>query len=171
VFSKPLISLCWFWVYSFRFLSVPTTTWRIFPNDFFTLALRCKHNLHSLHSQRSIVIFPRLGFSQWTFIILNPVQFSHRDSPQWGPGPPHYRALPMTLRHTKIGRAPLDEWLAGRSLYLTQDTTLTRNSNLNKRATADPRVRPRSNWLRPFSILPHGKLISTESSAASSITF
>ena len=26
-----------------------------------------------------------------------------------GPGPPHYRSFTITLRHTTIGRTPLDE--------------------------------------------------------------
>ena len=29
--------------------------------------------------------------------------------PPSGPGPPHYRGLTVTLRHTTVGRFPLDE--------------------------------------------------------------
>jgi hypothetical protein len=37
-----------------------------------------------------------------------------------GPGPPHYRGFTMTLRHTTLGRTPLDEWSAQlRDIYLT----------------------------------------------------
>jgi len=43
------------------------------------------------------------------------------------PVPPHYRDFTITLRHTKIGRTRLDEWLAGlRSLYLSTNNTQKR---------------------------------------------
>jgi hypothetical protein len=36
-----------------------------------------------------------------------------------GPGPPHYRRFTITLRHTSVGKTPLDEWSAWRrDLYL-----------------------------------------------------
>ena len=41
-----------------------------------------------------------------------------------GAGPPHCRSLTITLRHTTLGRAPLDEWSARRKdLYLTTHNT------------------------------------------------
>jgi hypothetical protein len=37
-----------------------------------------------------------------------------------GPGSPHYRGFMITLRHTTLGRTPLDEWSGRRrDLYLT----------------------------------------------------
>ena len=37
-----------------------------------------------------------------------------------GPRPPHYRGFTITLRHTTLGRIPLDEWPDRcRNLYLT----------------------------------------------------
>ena len=43
-----------------------------------------------------------------------------------GPRPPHYLGLTITLRHTTVGRAPLDEWSARRrDLYLTTHNTHT----------------------------------------------
>ena len=43
--------------------------------------------------------------------------------PPRGPGPPHYWELMITLRHTTLGRIPLDEWSARRrDLYLTHNT-------------------------------------------------
>jgi hypothetical protein len=71
-----------------------------------------------------------------------------------GPGPPHYRGFTITLRHTELGRTPLDDWSAQcRDLYLTTHNThkrqtsmppsRIRTSNPSKRAAADPRVRPR----------------------------
>jgi len=38
-----------------------------------------------------------------------------------GPGPPHYLGFTITLRHTKLGRTPLDQWWARHiDLYLTK---------------------------------------------------
>jgi hypothetical protein len=34
-----------------------------------------------------------------------------------GPGPPHYRGFTLTLRHTTVGRTPLDEWSARRTAH------------------------------------------------------
>ena len=37
-----------------------------------------------------------------------------------GSQPPHFRGVTITLRHTTLGRNPLDEWsTGGRDLYLT----------------------------------------------------
>jgi hypothetical protein len=48
----------------------------------------------------------------------------------FGPGPPHYRDFAITLRHTTLGRTPLDEWSAWRGeLYLT-------THNIRKRQTS-----------------------------------
>ena len=47
------------------------------------------------------------------------------------PGPPHYRGFTITLRHTTVGRTPLDEWLAGlRGLYLTTHNTHNRHASM-----------------------------------------
>ena len=44
--------------------------------------------------------------------------------PLVGQGPPHYRSFTTTLRHTTLGRTPLDEWSARRrELYLTAHNT------------------------------------------------
>jgi hypothetical protein len=49
-----------------------------------------------------------------------------------GLGPPHYRGFTITLRHTTLGRTPLDEWWAQhRDLYLT-------THNPHKRQTSMP---------------------------------
>ena len=46
-----------------------------------------------------------------------------RQEPPSGPGP-HFRGFTITLRHTTIGRTPLDEWSARRTdLYLTTHNT------------------------------------------------
>jgi hypothetical protein len=46
-----------------------------------------------------------------------------------GPRPPNFRGLVITLRHTKLGRTPLDEWSARRrDLYLTTQNTHKRQT-------------------------------------------
>jgi len=62
----------------------------------------------------------------------------------------------IILRHTALGRTPLDERSARRrDLYLTTHNTHKTNipaasgirtRNLSKRAAADPRLRPRGHW-------------------------
>jgi hypothetical protein len=75
--------------------------------------------------------------------------FSHGATASIGPGPPHYRGLTITLRHTTLGRTPLNE-LSARPTW--QHTTLTRDRhpcpggirthNLSKRLIADQSLRP-----------------------------
>jgi hypothetical protein len=59
----------------------------------------------------------------WCYILW-------RDGPPpGGPGPPHYRGYAITLRHTTIGRTPLNEWSARRrDLYLTTPHSHNRKS-------------------------------------------
>ena len=72
-----------------------------------------------------------------------------------GPKLPHYRGFPITLRHTTLGRTPLDEVSARpRDLYLTTHNNQNRPScpggirtrNHSKRAAADLRFRPCGHW-------------------------
>jgi hypothetical protein len=49
-----------------------------------------------------------------------------------GPGPPHYRGFTITLRHTAIGRTPLDKWSArSRDFYLTIHNTHKRQTSIS----------------------------------------
>ena len=68
-----------------------------------------------------------------------------------GPGPPHYRGFTITLRHTTLGRIPLDEWSARRRdlyLYNTQHSQQTnihapggiRTHNLSRRVSQTARL-------------------------------
>ena len=70
-----------------------------------------------------------------------------------GPGPPHFRCFTISLRHTTLGRIPLDNWSASRrNLYLTTHYTHktqtfmpsggNRIGNASKRAAADAHLRP-----------------------------
>jgi len=45
--------------------------------------------------------------------------------------PPHDRGFMITLRHTTLGRTPLDEWSARRrDLYLTTHNTCKRQASM-----------------------------------------
>jgi len=49
-----------------------------------------------------------------------------------GPGPPHYRYFTITLRHTTLGRTPLNKWSArSREFYLTILNTQKRHQCLS----------------------------------------
>jgi hypothetical protein len=62
--------------------------------------------------------------SPLTEIIFSP----NGSTAPWGPRPPHYRGFTITLRHTTLGRTPLDEWSARRrDLYLTTHNTTDRH--------------------------------------------
>jgi len=48
-----------------------------------------------------------------------------------GPGTPHCRGFTTTLRHTTLGRTPLDEWSArSRDFYLTTHNTHKRQISM-----------------------------------------
>jgi hypothetical protein len=50
-----------------------------------------------------------------------------------GPAPQYYRGFTITLRHTTLGRTPLDEWSARRrDLYLTTHHTHKRHTSMPK---------------------------------------
>jgi len=56
----------------------------------------------------------------WSNILL----FYHGATASSGPRNPHYRGFTITLRHTTLGRTPLDKWSAGRrDLYLATHNT------------------------------------------------
>jgi len=52
-------------------------------------------------------------------------------APPSGPRPPHCLGFTTTLRHTTLGRTPLDEWSAPRTdLYLTTHNTHNRQTSM-----------------------------------------
>jgi len=66
-----------------------------------------------------------------TSVLKLLIFFAWGNSPPSGPQPLHYRGFTITLRHTTVGRAPLDEWSAlRRDLYLT-----TRNTHKSQNTT------------------------------------
>jgi hypothetical protein len=51
--------------------------------------------------------------------------------PRSGLRPPHYRVFLITLRHTTVGRTPLDEWSAqSKDIYLTTHNTHKRQTSM-----------------------------------------
>ena len=94
-----------------------------------------------------------------------------RNSPQWVRASSFMTFLGHTQRRTTVDRTPLDKWSARRrDLYLTTHTTLTinihapggiRTHNLNRRAAADLRLRPRGHWDRQSIQRRRPKLNST----------
>ena len=57
--------------------------------------------------------------------------FYHDATPPSGPRPPHCREFKITLRHTTLGRNPLDEWSAPRrDLYLSTYNTHNRQTSM-----------------------------------------
>jgi len=65
-----------------------------------------------------------------TTVNTNTVFCNGKNAPS-GPGSPHYRGFPITLRHTTCFKTPLDEW-SGRNtnLYLTTHSTHMRQTSM-----------------------------------------
>jgi len=85
------------------------------------------------------------------FYIL--IFFPMAQQPPSGSRPPHYRGFTITLRHTILGRTPLDERSARcRDLQLTTHNTHKRQISMPpvgfEPAAAVPRLRPRGHWDR-----------------------
>jgi hypothetical protein len=96
------------------FFRGPTFLLPMTANLYTNLRSRVLFLLNECHVQSHIYIY--------TYIF-----FSMAQQPPVGPGPPHYRGFTITLRHTTLGRAPLDERSARRTdIYLTH-TTLKRD--------------------------------------------
>ena len=74
-------------------------------------------------------------------------------------GPPHYGGFTVTLRHSTLGRIPLDERSARRrELCFTRDKHPCppggiRTHNTRRRVVVDPHLRPRGLWDRHFGYL------------------
>ena len=81
--------------------------------------------------------------------------FRGSTAPSWS-GSAHCRGFTITLRHTALGRTPLDEWSARRrDLYLTTHNNPKgiRTGNPSQRAAANTRVRRRSHRGRRVHIV------------------
>jgi len=83
------------------------------------------------------------------------------------PGPSHCRGFTITLRHTTVGRTPLDKWSdRRRDLYLTKHNTQQTNirdpggirtHNPSQRVSSDPPLTPRGHWDRHGSFVTERK--------------
>ena len=90
------------------------------------LSLSWANSIHSIHSHptswTSILILYshlRLGLPSGTYAQIYIKHLSHSSTAPSGPEPLHYRCFTITLRHTTVGRTPLDEWSARRTdLYM-----------------------------------------------------
>jgi len=98
------------------------------------------------------------------FVICFTVLFFRGATAPIGRRSLHCRGFTIILRHTTVGRTPLDEWSARRrDLYPTTQNTdnrqdihvpgVIRTFNPSRRATADIRLRPRGHWDRLYCIL------------------
>jgi hypothetical protein len=123
------------------------------------------HMVKLTHSV-SVQIYTKTAFWEYDLMIYIYIYiyiFRGATAPS-GPEPPHYRGFTITLRHTAVGRTPLDERSALRKdLNLTTHSTHNRHTDLQEhgrfqthnpstRAATDPRLRRRGHWDRLFCI-------------------
>jgi hypothetical protein len=74
-----------------------------------------------------------VNLTKWCITLnhLRKKYFFHIATAPSGPRPPHYRGFKITLRHTTLGRTPLDEWsVRRRDLYLTTLHTHNRQTSM-----------------------------------------
>ena len=84
----------------------------------------CFH-LHNNH-----VLVRRWSVKCYKPVVQTMLLFHGATSPS-GPGSPHYLGLKVTLRHTALGRTPLDQWSVPRGdLYLTTQNTHKRQISM-----------------------------------------
>jgi hypothetical protein len=101
-------------------IAVRRSTRHVIPEEFGTSATENVKFYHSVYTYLR------------RFCFCWPLFFPHGAAAPSGPGPPHCRGFTDTLKHTTLGRTPLDEWSARRrDLYL-----LTHNTH--KRQTCMP---------------------------------
>ena len=85
-----------------------------------------------------------LNFNKVTVSLYSYIYFHGMTAPS-GPEPPHYRGFTITLKHTTLGRTPLEEWSARRrDLYLTTHNTHKKHAYMVP-AGFEP-VIPASEW-------------------------
>jgi hypothetical protein len=85
-----------------------------------------KRNFNILMGQGKL----SLVISRPTYTLHTPF-FPNGSTAPWGPRPPHFRGFTITLRHTTLGRTPLDEGPARhRDLYLTTHNTHKRQTSM-----------------------------------------
>ena len=126
--------------------------------------MTCSTKLYVIRTQRSFILISRSAlrlrsFSTWHRLAWYTF-FSITQQPLLGQGSSLSRPHEHTLRHTTLGRTPLDEWSARRrDLYLTTHNIHNRQTLMppagfepatpSERVAADPRLRPGCHWDRP----------------------
>jgi hypothetical protein len=79
----------------------------------------------------------------WTLFAFPP--FPYGATAPNGPGLPHYRGFTITLRHTPLGRTPLDEWsVRRRDRYLTTHNNHKRQTSMSLAGPVCSRERSRT---------------------------
>jgi hypothetical protein len=79
-----------------------------------------------------ICLYAPLNTAWWQQETKKCVHFYNGTTAPSGPGRPHYRGFTITLRHSTVGRTPLDEWSARcRDLYLTTHNTHKRHTSMS----------------------------------------
>ena len=124
---------------------------RMTPRHNNTLQLKVLPSYGRWHSSKALR-FHSGGGASWAGFFL------HGATAPSGSRPPHCRDFTITLRHTTLGRTPLDEWsVRRRDLYLTTHNTHKtdihapggiRTRNPSKREAAGPCLTPRGHWNR-----------------------
>jgi hypothetical protein len=122
----------------------------------------------STHNQAQAVSFTKSDWRLIRVVYFMPVEshcwcnlyketFPHGTTAPSGSRPPHYWGFTITLRHTTVGRTPLDEWSArNRDLYLTTHNTQNRHISMplamkrNEEILEELKVEPFNEELRRY---------------------
>jgi hypothetical protein len=111
--------------------------------------------LYELCIQAVITYFPKqsLGNIHWRSIYSNFFSIklflpSMTQQPPIGPRPPHYRGFMITLRHTTLGRMPLDEWSA-RHIPLPDNTKHSQQTDIRVPGQYSNPQSQQASWRRP----------------------
>ena len=132
--------------------------------------------LCSLQPQQKYILSP----ANYILVADYPPSPPMSEQPTLRPGPSQYRSFTVTFRNTTLGRTPPDEWSVRRTELWQHTHTHTRQTdihavsvirtrNLNKRAIANPRLRPRGHRDRLVSehcflnlfLIPSSSLVFT----------
>jgi len=104
-----------------------------------------------------------VNFNKYNYLYFFPLW---RCGPTWAKASSFLRFLDHTQRRSTVGRTSLGEWSARRrDLYLTTHNVLHRQTSMppggirthnpSKRASVDPRPKPRGHWNRHYLYLIH----------------
>jgi hypothetical protein len=98
-----------------------------------------------------------VGLARHRFVLWESRQlllcafFSNGATAPSGPGLPHHRGFIVTLRHTTLGRTPVDNTQHSKEIDIHVHDSI-RTHNPSKRRAVDPCLRPRGHWDRHFYV-------------------